>query len=144
MCIAAVAFNLIIGGLVGWFMGYVADYANTWLADPRFIAGLVLMTGGAALNVWADYRMLGLRKAREEQPVMPQGGAFDIVACPNLAGEIIQWIGFALLTWSLPGLAFALWTIANLVPRAVWRRNWYREHFDDYPRERPALFPGVL
>ena len=76
--------------------------------------------------------------------MVPSGGAFDIVCCPNLSGEIIEWVGFALLTWSLPGLAFALWTVANLVPRALWRRKWYRENFSGYSRERAALFPGVL
>ena len=143
-CSAAAGFNLINGGLLGWFMAYAADYASQWLSDPRFIAGLVLMVGGAALNVWADYRLLRLRRAHEEQRVLPHGGAFDMVTCPNLAGEIIEWIGFALLTWSLPGLAFALWSMANLVPRALWRRNWYRENFSDYPKDRPALFPGVI
>lgn len=143
-CSTAVGFNLINGGLLGWFMAYAGDYANQWLSDPRFIAGLALMVGGAALNIWADYRLLHLRRAHEGQRVLPHGGAFDRVTCPNLAGEIIEWIGFALLTWSLPGLAFALWTIANLLPRALWRRNWYRENFSDYPEQRPALFPGVI
>ena len=141
---AAVSFNLVNSTLVGWFMAYAADYAADWLTDPRFVLGLVLMLGGAALNVWADYRLLALRKANEGRHVMPGGGAFDRIACPNLSGEIVEWIGFALLTWCLPGLAFALWTIANLVPRAVWRRNWYRETFSDYPKDRPALFPGLL
>ena len=77
-------------------------------------------------------------------PISSAVPAFDIVCCPNLSGEIIEWVGFALLTWSLPGLAFALWTVANLVPRALWRRKWYRENFSGYPRERAALFPGVL
>ena len=92
----------------------------------------------------ADYRLRYLRNKDAGRGVVPSGGAFDIVCCPNLSGEIIEWIGFALLTWSLPGLAFALWTVANLVPRALWRRKWYRENSSGYPRERAALFPGVL
>ena len=144
MCTASVAFNLVNGALLGWFMGHVAAYPGEWLTDPRFIAGMVLFAGGAALNVWADYRLRYLRRRGASDRVLPKGGVFDVVCCPNLSGEIIEWIGFALLTWSAPGLAFALWTIANLVPRALWRRNWYRENFSDYPRQRAALFPGVL
>ena len=144
MCTASVVFNLINGGLLGWFMGYVADYPDQWLMDPRFIAGLALFIGGAALNIWADYRLRYLRNRDAGRRVVPSGGPFDVVCCPNLSGEIIEWLGFALLTWSLPGFAFALWTIANLVPRALWRRNWYRENFSGYPRERAALFPGLL
>lgn len=144
MLIAGICFYLVIGNLVGWFMALEADYPDGWLADPRFVAGLGLMIAGAGINVWADYRLRRLRIDNGGQPVMPQGGVFDLVACPNLTGEIIEWAGFALLTRSMPGLAFAVWTAANLVPRAIWRRKWYRQHFSGYPRRRAALFPGVL
>ena len=144
MIAMALFFNGATGGLIGWFMGYHADYGADWLSDPRFLGGLALMLAGAALNVWADYRLLHLRKASGGQRVMPRGGAFDYVACPNLAGEILEWIGFALLTWSFPALAFAIWTVANLMPRAFWRRDQYRESFADYPQERAALIPKLL
>jgi len=144
MCISSIGFNLINGGLLGWFLGYAADYPEQWLTDPRFIVGIGLFIAGAVLNVWADYRLRHLRRKAADGPVIPSGGPFNFVCCPNLAGEIIEWIGFALLTWSLPGLAFALWTVANLVPRAVWRRDWYRQNFEDFPERRAALIPGVL
>ncbi len=143
MVAMALFFNGVTGGLIGWFMGYVADYGESWLSDPRFVAGLAVMFAGAALNVWADYRLLRLRKASPGQRVLPRGGAFEYMACPNLAGEILEWFGFALLTWSFPGLAFAIWTVANLAPRAVWRRNQYRESFADFPKGRAALIPKV-
>lgn len=38
----------------------------------------------------------------------------------------------------------ALWTAANLTPRALWRYCWYRQTFPDYPPSRRALIPGVL
>ena len=144
MCTSSIGFNLVNGGLLGWFMGYAAYYPEQWLTDPRFMAGVGLFIAGTALNVWADYYLLRLRAKAGDNRVIPSGGAFNSVCCPNLTGEIIEWIGFALLTWSLPGLAFALWTVANLVPRAVWRRDWYRDNFDDFPKRRSALIPGVL
>ena len=48
------------------------------------------------------------------------------------------------MAWSLPALAFAMWTAANLIPRALWRHRWYREKFPDYPPSRRAVIPGVL
>ncbi|MCY4014858.1 MAG: 3-oxo-5-alpha-steroid 4-dehydrogenase [Gammaproteobacteria bacterium] len=144
MCGASIGFNLVNGALLGWFMGYVAEYAAHWLTDPRFVVGIGLFAVGAGLNVWADYRLRYLRRLSRQDRVVPTGGPFRFACCPNLTGEIIEWVGFALLTWSLPGLAFALWTIANLVPRALWRRTWYRGNFDDFPRERAALVPGIL
>jgi hypothetical protein len=57
---------------------------------------------------------------------------------------MIQWSGWAILTWSWAGLAFALFTICNLVPRAMANQRWYRETFPDYPPERKILVPGVF
>jgi protein-S-isoprenylcysteine O-methyltransferase Ste14 len=74
---------------------------------------------------------------------VPQGGLYRWVSSPNYLGEIVQWAGWALATWSLPGVAFAVWTAANLVPRAQANQLWYRQRFPDYPPERKALIPGV-
>ncbi|HSJ85911.1 MAG TPA: hypothetical protein VK909_01800 [Anaerolineales bacterium] len=63
--------------------------------------------------------------------------------CPNYFSEIMEWFGWALVTWSLPDLAFALWTFANLAPCAHAHHKWYREHFKDYPAERKALLTGM-
>ena len=48
-------------------------------------------------------------------------------------GEIVEWGGWALLTWSPTGLAFFVWTVANLAPRAWSHHRWYHEKFPDYP-----------
>jgi hypothetical protein len=47
------------------------------------------------------------------------------------------------MTWSWAGLAFAYWTVANLLPRARANHVWYKQTFADYPPERKALFPGI-
>ena len=138
------AFKVINGLLLGAYLAFAPQLGDAWLSDPRFLAGVVLMIGGAWLNLWSDYRLLVLRRSSGPQHVMPEGGAFNLSCCPNLLGEIIEWLGFALLTWCLPALAFALWSIANLVPRALWRRSWYRTHFPDFPKTRAALIPGLL
>ncbi|MFC1990171.1 hypothetical protein ACFLVW_06425 [Chloroflexota bacterium] len=41
----------------------------------------------------------------------------------------------------MPGLAFAVWTMANLVPRARAHHAWYHKHFPDYPAGRKVLVP---
>ena len=70
-------------------------------------------------------------------------GLYRWISCPNYFGEIIIWTGWALATWSLAGLAFAVWTFANLAPRARAHHIWYRRQFPDYPPERKSLLPGV-
>ena len=42
------------------------------------------------------------------------------------------------------GLAFAVFTAANLGPRARSNHSWYQENFPDYPEGRRALIPGVF
>ena len=59
-------------------------------------------------------------------------------------GEVIQWSGFALMCWKLPALSFAIWTAANLIPRAWSHHKWYRTSFADYPQGRCAVIPGLL
>ena len=142
--VAAILFNLANGSLWGWFMAFAAEYDASWAKDPRFVCGAAMVVAGGGLNVWADYRLRSLSRQSGDQPVLPREWPFTVVACPNLLGEIVEWIGFTVMTWSLPSLAFALWVVANLVPRALWRLDWYRAHFSDFPRSRRALVPKVI
>ena len=118
-------------------------FIREWLLDVRFIAGAAAFLLGAALNVTSDYRLAQLRRQQQGRYLIAQGGAFRFLSSPNLTGEMVEWIGFALMAWSLPALAFALWTAANLIPRALWRHRWYRRTFPNYPPCRRALIPGV-
>ncbi|MGC7223654.1 3-oxo-5-alpha-steroid 4-dehydrogenase, partial [Mycobacteroides abscessus subsp. massiliense] len=71
--------------------------------------------------------------------------AFRWVSAANYLGEIILWAGWALMSWTLPGLIFVLFSIANLLPRALSIHRWYRQTFPiEYPRERKAIVPGLL
>jgi len=141
---SAVAFNIVNGSLLGWHFAYRADYPATWYRDPRFGMGLAMFAAGMATNLWADRRLIRLRAPGQAGYAIPRGGLFELVSCPNHLGEIVEWSGYAVLTWSLPGFAFAFWTAANLVPRALAHHEWYRRTFDDYPAGRKAIIPLIL
>ena len=102
------------------------------------------MAMGFMLHVHSDHVLRKLWTAGERSYRVPHGGLHRWVSNPNYLGEIIEWSGWALMTWSLPGLAFALFSIANLAPRAVANRRWCRAHIEGYPRNRKALIPGLL
>ena len=140
----AVAFNLLNGYVNGRWVSGFGSYPEGWFADPRFLVGVALFAGGLALNVLSDRALRRLRAPAETGYKVPRGGAFEWVSCPNYLGEIVEWTGWAIATWSLPGLAFAVYTAANLAPRALSHHAWYRREFPDYPRERRALFPYLL
>ena len=118
-------------------------YLQDWLHDPRFLVGVTLFLAGFIVNRWADLALRGLRKPGETGYRIPYGGLFRWVSCPNYLGEIVEWSGWALATWSLPGLAFAVWTFANLAPRARSHHAWYHASFAGYPAERKALIPWI-
>lgn len=145
IAIFAVVFNLMNGSLNGYYFGSVSmEYNSGWLTDIRFIAGGLLFVTGAYINIRSDNTLLSLRKNTSNGYSIPEGGFFRYISCPNFFGEIIEWTGFAIMTWSPAALAFAIWTIVNLIPRALDHHRWYTANFQDYPSERKAVIPGVL
>ena len=137
-------FNIVTGYLNGRHIFTLSGgYPDTWLGDARFLTGLALFIGGFIINRQADHTLRRLREPGESSYKVPHGGLYRWISCPNYLGEIIEWIGWAIATWSLPGLAFAVWTAANLLPRAQAHHTWYNDRFPDYPPERKALLPGL-
>lgn len=118
-------------------------YPSSWVLDYRFLGGTSLFLAGLVINRWADTKLRALRKPGEVSYSIPNGGLFNWISCPNYLGEIIEWTGWALATWCLPGLAFAVWTFANLAPRARSHHAWYHANFPEYPQQRKALIPWV-
>ena len=118
-------------------------YPDAWLGDPRFILGACLFIAGFILNRWADRTLRTLRRPGELGYRIPYGGLYRWISCPNYLGEIVEWAGWAIATWSLPGLFFLVWTISNLAPRARSHHAWYQKEFENYPKERKALIPGL-
>jgi len=138
---SAIGFNIVNGFSLGYFFGHFAAYSPVWWTDMRFLTGAALFCLGLAINWHSDNILIHLRKPGATGYAIPEGGLFRKISCPNLFGEIVEWTGYALMTWSLPGLAFAVWTAANLLPRALAHHRWYRATFADYPRERKAVIP---
>lgn len=134
--------NVYLNGRWLFFLGPRLD--STWFADARFILGAGLFAAGFVICKHSDALLRALRSPGEDGYKIPRGGWFRWVSCPNYLGEIIEWCGWAVLTWSLAGLSFAAWTVANLAPRAYQHHRWYRRQFPDYPPERRALLPGLF
>ena len=141
---AGFTFNAVNTYVNARFISEFGEYGPEWLNDPRFLAGLVIFTAGLALNIHSDNILLSLRKPCKVDYTIPQGGAFRCVSCPNYLGELMEWAGWALATCSLAGLAFFIYSVANLVPRAFRNHRWYQARFPDYPVGRKSLIPGLI
>jgi protein-S-isoprenylcysteine O-methyltransferase Ste14 len=143
---AVVSLGIIFNGINGYLNGrYIftlsGGYPTSWLIDPRFILGVTVFVVGFVINRESDLILRSLRQPGESGYRIAQRGFFRWVSCPNYLGEIMIWSGWAVATWSLAGLSFALWTAANLVPRARTHHSWYKNNFADYPPERKILVP---
>lgn len=115
--------------------------ANRSVSDPHFICGVVVFTIGLAINWHSDSILINLRRPGETGYKVPRGGFFEFVSGANFFGEIVEWSGFALAAWSLPALAFAVFTFSNIAPRAAQHHRWYKGKFPDYPKGRRAVIP---
>jgi len=143
--ILAFLFNCLNASLNAYAITHgVLRHDLTWLSDPRFLVGVPLLLAGWAANLHSDAILRRLRGPGETGYKIPSGGLFRFVSCPNYLGEIVEWCGWALATWTYAGALFAIFTVANLAPRALAHHRWYREQFPEYPSGRKALVPGVL
>ena len=127
-----VIFNVLNAIMQGGWIFYVAPenmYEISWLMTPQFIIGTIIFFAGMIINIHSDYIIRHLRKPGDTKHYLPKKGMFKYVTSANYFGEFVEWCGFAILTWSLSGAVFALWTFANLAPRAAKIYDNYKNEF---------------
>lgn len=117
---------------------------------------LVLLLVGAAIwfygiytNISSDYHLIALRKQRSKDATkeyfLPTKGLFQYVSAANYVGEMIEWIGYALMAQNCAATCFAIFTPMNLAPRCFATHKFYQEKFKDkLPKSRKALIPFLL
>ena len=121
---------LMQGGWIFYFSPAEA-YPAGWLTSLPFLAGTLLFFAGMAVNIHSDSVIRHLRKPGDTAHYLPKAGLFRYVTSANYFGEFVEWVGFAILTWSWSGAVFALWTFANLAPRAARIYELYSREFPD-------------
>ncbi|XP_071119126.1 uncharacterized protein [Haliotis cracherodii] len=126
-----------------------ATYAGNYYYDPRFILGIILYLVGFVINRWADWKLRSLRNTKGvpdggSDYNIPYGGLFELVSCPNYFGELVEWTGWCIATWSLAGLVWLLFCAATFVPRSRHNHLWYKQQFELYPPNRKALIPFLF
>lgn len=129
-----VVFNTLNGLMQGGWIFHVSPadmYTNDWLTSPQFIIGTIIFIAGMAINLHSDHIIRHLRKPGDKNHYLPKGGMYDYVTSANYFGELTEWIGFAILTWSWAGFVFAFWTFANLTPRAHTIHKKYKTMFPE-------------
>ena len=133
-----VVFNVLNGLMQGEWLFYLAPeglYTDAWLGTPSFWLGVILFFIGMGINLHSDSVI---------RHYLPQKGMYRYVTSGNYFGELVEWIGFAVLTCSPAAWVFVLWTFANLAPRANSIRNRYREEFGkDAVGKKKRMIPFI-
>lgn len=142
---SAILFNFANGFFNGyWLSHYAPEFENTFASNLQVIAGALVFLSGFFINQYHDRLLIQLRKGQAIGYKIPYGGLFKFVSCPNYLGEIISWLGFFIVTLGLPAFSFLVWTMVNLLPRALDHHKWYKNGFSDYPETRKAVIPFIL
>ena len=138
MPLAIIAMGMIFNTMNAYMQGFwlykysPSDmYTIEWLHSWQFIVGCAIFITGMVINIHSDHIIRHLRKNGDTKHYIPKGGLFKYVSSANYFGEIVQWWGFAILTWSISGVVFAIWTGANLIPRAKSLYTKYCEEFGE-------------
>jgi len=114
------------------------------------IIGLVLIIGGAVLELVADKQMQDFRQKREDRTQLLRSGLWRYARHPNYLGEITVWWGVYLVLLSVyPDLwLLGVGALANTclflfisIPMAEKHLATYKEGYQAYLKETRMLFP---
>ncbi|MDP4223976.1 MAG: 3-oxo-5-alpha-steroid 4-dehydrogenase [Bacteroidota bacterium] len=144
LVVMALTFNCLNGFANGYGIFRLSTYDQSWIFSWQFISGILFFLAGFAINKTADEKFRMIREQNHSEYVIPEGWMFEYISCPHYLGEITEWAGWALMTWSVPGLAFFIFTFANLFPRAIRTHKWYQSKFPGYPNNRKAVIPFII
>lgn len=146
-------FTVCLGILFNIFNGTINGYAiveissrmdEKWITHPVFLLGGIIFAIGFIVNCHSDFILRKLRVSSDQEYEIPTGGMFKFLSSPNYFGEIIEWFGYAIASWNVASLCFALFTLCFLLPRAISHHSWYKDKFPQYPRSRKAIIPFIL
>ena len=136
----SVIWNLINGYIQGYWLFHLAPenptyrvlYSTDWLTSWQFIAGTLIFFAGMFINLHSDHVIRHLRKPGDTNHYLPKKGMYRYVTSANYFGEITEWLGFAILTYSWAGALFFWFSCCNLVPRA---NSIYHKYEKEFPEE---------
>ena len=118
------------GGALSWLFGFLFLFAN-WVQHEChcFLANLRPPSS----------------KNTHEAYYIPRGRWFKMVSCPHYASEIVIYVCLAALSrGSLPLLIQVTFVMFELGFASWTQHQWYLRQFDDYPKERYAMLPGIF
>ena len=118
--VSAIVFNLVNGSLNGFEL---ALRPPPDAGSPAFLLGGGLFVLGLAINLQSDVILRRLRRPGDTGYAIPEGGLYRWISCPNYFGEILEWVGFAIMA---------------VTPAALTRTSPGRSAEPECPRQKSA------
>ena len=141
IALLAILFNFVNVYIQGSWILIFGSYSIEWLWSPFFIIGLSIFCIGLFINIKSDNILIKLREKHGSGYHIPEGFLFNKISSPNYFGEILEWLGWFIMTLSPAGLVFFIWTMANLIPRAKSNHEWSIKNIEGYPNNRKKVIP---
>ena len=141
IALLVILFNFVNVYIQGSWILIFGSYSIEWLLSPFFIIGLSIFCIGLFINIKSDNILIELREKHGGGYHIPEGFLFNKISSPNYFGEIIEWLGWFIMTLSPAGLVFFIWTMANLIPRAKSNHEWSIKNIEGYPNDRKKVIP---
>ena len=97
--VMGMVFNTLNALMQGGWIFYVSppDYYAGWFAQPYIYIGGALFAAGMAVNLHSDHIIRHLRRPGDTRHYIPRGGMFRYVSSANYFGELMEWVGFAVV-----------------------------------------------
>ena len=128
-------FNTINSVLICYWTFYIAKpefYSFSYFKSPLFIIGAFIFLLGFVANIDSDAYIRSLRQKGDTKHYFPRRHLYKYVSSANYLSEILEWLGFALLTNNPAAYLFVIWTSANLIPRS---HAIYKKYKSLFPEE---------
>jgi len=111
---------------------------HLYLGFPWFCCFMIL-------NFLCHLRLKYMRRPGCNDFVIPHGGLFEYITCPNYFCEIMTWFGFNILTgFTIAGVAFNIVGTLQMIQWATQRRDKFIKLFGSkWPKNRYVLFPFI-
>jgi very-long-chain enoyl-CoA reductase len=109
----------------------------TWIGFGAFVAGTFI-------NGYHHVLLANLRTRGSNEYVIPRGGLFNVIVCPHYLGELLAWLGIALVSRQVAMYIWFFGETAYLLVRSHNTLKWYRAKFPQMAGSVRGLLPGLV
>jgi len=133
-----IAAYALMGGLISWL-----NVKSIPSMDILFYLGIVFILVGEAGNFY-HHKLLANLRDKQDGYHLPRGGWFEYATCPHYFFELLAWLGIALISRHFFTVLVFVAMLGYLTARSIKTRQWYRDRFKSYPKNRKFMIPFIF